>query len=108
MSLISSAHAADVAAAAAPHQNGFGSFIFIIGFFIIFYFMMVRPQMKRAKQHKNLMSNLNVDDEVVTNGGIAGKITDVQDDFITLKIAENTTIKVQKPAVSQTLPKGTL
>ena len=107
MSLISSAYAADTAAVT-HHQNGFGSFIFIIGFFVIFYFMMVRPQMKRAKQHKDLMSSLSVGDEIVTNGGVAGRITDVQEDFITLEIAENTTIKVQKPAVSQTLPKGTL
>ena len=107
MSLISSAIAAP-AAAGAPHQNGMGTFIFIIGFFVIFYFMMVRPQTKRAKEHKQLVNNLQQNDEVVTNGGIMGRVTEVTEDSVSLEIANNTTIKVQKFAVSQTLPKGTI
>jgi len=69
---------------------------------------MWRPQSKRAKEHKNLVSGLSKGDEVITNGGIAGKISKVSDDFIRVEIAEGVEIKIQKVAISTALPKGTL
>lgn len=85
-----------------------GQVIFFAGFILIFYLLIWRPQSKRAKEHKALMSGLNKGDEVVTSGGIAGKITKVTDDFIVVEIADNVEVKVQKVAVATALPKGTL
>ena len=85
-----------------------GQVIFFAGFILIFYFLIWRPQSKRAKEHKALMSGLNKGDEVVTSGGVAGKITKVTDDFIVVEVADNVEIKVQKVAVAAALPKGTL
>ena len=79
-----------------------------VGFGLIFYFLMWRPQSKRTKEHKNLVSGLSKGDEVITNGGIAGKISKVTDDFIRVEVAEGVEIKVQKIAISASLPKGTL
>ncbi len=90
-------------------QGGGGSFLFMmVFFFVIFYFFLIRPQMKQAKEHKQLVSNLTKGDEVVTNGGMLGKINQVGDNFIVLEIAGETEVKVQKQAVSAILPKGTL
>ena len=85
-----------------------GQIIFFAGFILIFYFLIWRPQSKRAKEHKNLMSGLNKGDEVVTSGGVAGRITKVTDDFIVLEVADNVEMKIQKVAVAAALPKGTL
>lgn len=85
-----------------------GQVIFFAGFILIFYFLIWRPQSKRAKEHKALMAGLNKGDEVVTSGGVAGKITKVSDDFIVVEIADNVEVKVQKVAVAAALPKGTL
>ncbi|OEY67367.1 preprotein translocase subunit YajC [Marinobacter sp. X15-166B] len=85
-----------------------GQVIFFAGFILIFYFLIWRPQSKRAKEHKALMSGLNKGDEVVTSGGIAGRITRVADDFILVEVADNVELKVQKVAVATALPKGTL
>ncbi|WP_092021788.1 preprotein translocase subunit YajC [Marinobacter zhejiangensis] len=94
---------------AAPGQMGaIGQIIFFAGFILIFYLLIWRPQSKRAKEHKALMSGLNKGDEIVTSGGVAGKITKVSDDFIVVEIADNVEIKVQKVAVATALPKGTL
>ena len=100
--LISSAYAQD----AAP-QSGLMGFLPLILIFVVFYFMLIRPQMKRAKEHSNLVAALSKGDEVVTNGGILGKITDVSDSFITLQLADNVSIKVQRNAVANVMPKGT-
>ena len=100
--LISSAYAQD----AAP-QSGLMGFLPLILIFVVFYFMLIRPQMKRAKEHRNLVAALSKGDEVVTNGGILGKITDVSDSFITLQLADNVSIKVQRNAVANVMPKGT-
>ncbi|KZZ73696.1 preprotein translocase subunit YajC, partial [Oleiphilus sp. HI0130] len=78
------------------------------GFILIFYFLMWRPQSKRAKEHKNLVSSLSKGDEVVSSGGIAGKITKVSEDFISVEVSEGVELKIQKVAVSSVLPKGTL
>jgi preprotein translocase subunit YajC len=72
------------------------------------YFTMIRPQTKRQKEHRQMVSSLAKGDEVVSNGGIAGRVDDVGDTFITVEIAPNVKIKLQKSAVQQVLPKGTL
>ena len=94
---------------AAPQGMGaMGQIIFFAGFILIFYFLIWRPQSKRTKEHKALMEGLNKGDEVVTSGGVAGKITKVADDFIVVEIADNVEVKIQKVAVAAALPKGTL
>jgi preprotein translocase subunit YajC len=100
---ISNAYAQDAAA-----QGGLMSFLPLIVIFAVFYFMLIRPQMKRAKEHKQLVSQLAKGDEVITNGGILGKITDVSDAFVTLELTENVKIKVQRQAVANVMPKGTI
>ena len=101
---ISNAYAAD-AAAAAP---GLTSFLPIIVIFVLFYFMLIRPQMKQAKEHRNMLDGLQKGDEVVTSGGVAGKVTNVGESFVAVEIAENTVVNVQKQSVQTVLPKGTL
>ncbi len=76
--------------------------------FVVFYFLLIRPQTKRAKEHREMVSKLQAGDEVVTNGGMLGRITEVGDNFMTLEIASNVSIKVQKTQVSQLMPKGTI
>ena len=100
---IASAYAQD----AAP-QGGFLSFLPLIVIFIVFYFLLIRPQMKRSKEHKALVAALAVGDEVVTNGGLLGKVSNVGDSFITLELADNVKIKLQKHAVASVMPKGTI
>lgn len=101
---ISSAWAQD----GATQQNPMSSVFFIVILFVVFYFMLIRPQQKRAKQHKTMIGTLNSGDEVVTNGGILGKITDVGEHFVTVEIADGTSIKLQRQAVATVLPKGTI
>ncbi|OMH28463.1 preprotein translocase subunit YajC [Motiliproteus sp. MSK22-1] len=86
----------------------FSSLIFLVGFALIFYFMMWRPQSKRAKEHKALIAGLGKGDEVVTSGGLLGKVTKVDEDYIVIKVSENTELKFQKGHVSAALPKGTI
>ena len=76
--------------------------------FGIFYFLLIRPQQKKAKEHKNMVEALNKGDEIVTSGGLVGKITDTDENFLTCKIADNVEVKVQRHAVSSVLPKGTV
>ena len=75
---------------------------------VLFYFMLIRPQMKRNKEHRELVGGLSKGDEIVSSGGLAGRVTDVGEVYLTLEIAEGTEVKVQKAAVAQVLPKGTL
>ena len=98
------------AAQAATAQQGspMSLLIMMVLFFAVFYFMAIRPQMKRAKEHRALLSALSKGDEVVTNGGIAGRIDDVGESFTTIEIAEGVKIKIQKNAISAVLPKGSL
>lgn len=104
---ISQAHAS---AAPAPQGGGASMLIMLLIFGLVFYFMIYRPQAKRVKEHKNLMSALSKGDEVLTQGGLVGKITKVSDekDFLVISIAEGTEVTVQKSAVSAVLPKGTM
>lgn len=75
--------------------------------FVVFYFLLIRPQTKRAKEHKEMVAKLQSGDEVVTNGGLLGRITEVGDNFVSLEVADKVTIKVQKFQVAQLMPKGT-
>ena len=104
--LISNAYA-QTAAAAGP-MDSIMQFLPIILMFAVLYFLMVRPQMKKAKDHKALLEALSKGDEVVTQGGLAGRITKVGDDFISIAIADNVEIQMQKGAITLVLPKGTL
>lgn len=101
---ITEAMAAEAPAAGA---GGFDILI-IVAFALVFYFIVWRPQSKRTKEHRELIASLNKGDEVITNGGIVGKITKVQDDFLLLEVAEKVELRVQKGAISAVLPKGTL
>ncbi len=99
----------DALAQAGPTGSSmFGSIIPFVAIIGIFYFMIIRPQMKRAKDHKNLISELAKGDEVVTNGGLFGKITQVADAFLGLELADGVEVKLQKQAVASVLPKGTI
>ncbi len=96
------------AEAGAPADAGLINMLFLGGFVLIFYFLLWRPQSKRRKEHQALMSGLSKGDEVVTAGGMVGQITKVEEDFVKLQVANNMELRVQKSAVSATLPKGTL
>lgn len=94
---------------AAPATGGSLSFLIMMGlFFVIFYFMLIRPQSKRAKEHRTMLQALASGDEVVTTGGILGRVTEVGDNFITLEVADGVRLKVQKAQVGALMPKGTL
>jgi preprotein translocase subunit YajC len=77
-------------------------------FVVIFYFLLIRPQQKKAKEHQALVSKLSTGDEVVTTGGILGKVTEVGDSFVTIEVADGVRLKVQKFQVGSLMPKGTL
>lgn len=98
------------AQAAAPDAaaNPLISFLPLIILFGIFYFMLIRPQMKRAKEQRAMVAALARGDEVLTNGGVLGRIEEIADQYVTLEIAPNVSIKLQKQAISAVLPKGTL
>ncbi len=95
-------------AAAAPPEGGLLGMLPLILILVLFYFMLIRPQSKRAKEQKNMIEALGKGDEVITNGGLLGKITNVGDDFFTVQIAEEISVKVQKRSVSTLVPKGTI
>ena len=103
-------HFETVAHAAESGGRGFAGFdiLLLVGFVAIFYFLLWRPQAKRRKEHQALMTSLAKGDEVVTAGGILGQVTNVEDDFVMVRVARNLELRVQKSAVSSTLPKGTL
>jgi preprotein translocase subunit YajC len=99
----------DAWAQAAPGGGGQFQFALLMAAFIaLFYFMLIRPQQRRAKEHQTLVSKLATGDEVVTSGGLLGRITDVGDTFVTLEVADGVRVKVQKVQVTQLMPKGTL
>ena len=102
--LISSAWAAE----APPPGAGLGPLLMLGLFFIVFYFLLIRPQQKRAKEHASMVSSLSVGDEIVTSGGLLGKLTRVSDDFVTVEVADGVAVKVQRNTIARTLPKGTV
>ncbi len=95
-------------AASTPAATDLMSFLPLIVIFVLFFFMIIRPQMKQAKEQRNMIAALQKGDEVVTSGGIIGKVTKVTDAFVTVEIATNTEITVQKQAIQSALPKGTI
>lgn len=95
-------------AAAGVQGDPTTGFIFMIGLVVLFYFMLIRPQQKRAKEHKKLISELAKGDEVITNGGLIGKITKVGEQYLTLEITDNVEVKLQNNAIATVLPKGSL
>ena len=103
--LISNAYAQ---AAGGDPSGGLMGLLPLILMFVVLWFLMIRPQMKRAKEHKAMVEALAKGDEVVTGGGIAGRVTDVGDSFVQIEVAPNTVVAVQKQAVATVLPKGTL
>jgi preprotein translocase subunit YajC len=82
--------------------------LIMVLFVVVFYFLLIRPQQKKAKEHQALVSKLAAGDEVVTNGGLLGRVTDVGDTFITLEVADGVRLKVQRFQIAQLMPKGTL
>lgn len=108
--LLATLFSASAFAEGAPAAAGGGieQLIFLGGFVLIFYFLLWRPQSKRAKEHKALLGGLEKGSEVVTSGGIVGKITKVTDEFTVIKVADNVEFPVQKQAIAAALPKGTI
>ena len=96
------------APALAGGDSGLIGFLPIVLMFALLYFLMIRPQMKRAKEHKQMLDALQKGDEVVTAGGVVGKITRLNDAYVAVEIAPNTEVSVQKVAVQTLLPKGTV
>ncbi|CAM8367448.1 YajC Preprotein translocase subunit YajC [Candidatus Methylopumilus planktonicus] len=84
------------------------SFLPFIIIFVLFYFMLIRPQMKQAKAHKLMIDSLKKDDEIVTNGGLLGKVVKIKDQYVTIEIAASTQIHIQKQSVITLLAKGTI
>jgi preprotein translocase subunit YajC len=99
---------AQAAPAGAPPGGGLSMLVMMGLFVVIFYFLLIRPQQKKQKEHQAMLGKLAAGDEVVTSGGIVGKITEISDNFITVEIAEGVRIKVQRFHVTSLVPKGTL
>jgi preprotein translocase subunit YajC len=98
------------AMAAAPQGQGdpLMSFLPLILIFVVFYFLLIRPQSKKAKEHREMTAALAKGDEVVTSGGLLGRITRVGENFVELEVSEGMTVKVQRPAIANLMPKGTI
>jgi preprotein translocase subunit YajC len=88
--------------------SSLGQFLPIILMFVALYFLMIRPQMKRQKEHKAMMESVTKGDEVVTSGGVLGKITKVSDVYVSIEVQDGTELIVQKSAITTLLPKGTI
>ena len=101
---ISDAHAQGAPAAG----GGYEMILMLVLMFAIFYFLLIRPQQKKAKEHKSMVEGLTKGDEIVTNGGLLAKIADVDENFLTCKVSANVEVKVQRYAVTSVLPKGTI
>lgn len=98
-----------MAAAPTPSQGSpISSLFMLVILFVFMYFFLIRPQTKRAKQHRELVAALSKGDEIVTNGGVLGRITGLGDQFVTVEIASGVEVKVQRNAIASVLPKGTI
>ena len=89
-------------------MDGLASFLPFIIIFVLFYFMLIRPQMKQAKEHKALLDALKAGDEIISNSGILGKITKLNNQFATIEVSANVEVKIQKQTIQTLLPKGTI
>ena len=106
---ISSAYAqAAPAAAGGDMQSSFMSLLPLVLMFVVLYFVMIRPQMKRQKEHRAMLEKIAIGDEVITNGGIAGVVRELGEHFVGVEVADNVRLRVQKGAIANVLPKGTL
>lgn len=97
-----------MAAPAGGAASGTSTIIMMLLFGVVFYFLLIRPQSKRAKEHKNMLEAIQKGDEVVTSGGILGKVSKITDNFVVLTVAQGVEMKFQKHSVTATLPKGTI
>ena len=99
----------DAMAAAAPtaQQPGMEGLIFPVAILVFFYFLFLRPQAQRSKEKKQMLASLNKGAEVVTSGGILGKVADLDDNFVKLEISDDTFIQVQRQSIESMMPKGT-
>ena len=84
------------------------SFLPLILIFVVFYFLLIRPQNKRQKEHREMVSNLGVGDEVVTAGGVLGKVTEVSEQFLRVEVADGVELRVQRHTIGAVMPKGTI
>jgi len=107
MSFFISDAMAEGAAAAGSQDGGFLGMLPLLLIMVLFYFMLIRPQQKRAKEHKNMVGALSKGDELVTNGGLLGRVRNVGDSFLTLEIADGIEVKIQRQSVATLVPKGT-
>jgi preprotein translocase subunit YajC len=94
-------------AAAGAQDGGLLGLLPLVLIFVLFYFLLIRPQTKRAKEHKNMVEALAKGDEIVTNGGILGRINEVDESFLTVEIADGVVVKLQRQSVMTLVPKGT-
>lgn len=97
-----------VAQAPGPAGDGGMSIIFLIGMFVIMYFFLIRPQVKRQKEHKSLVEGLKKGDEIQTMGGLMGKVNELGDNFMKVEVADGVVVTVRKTAVEAVMPKGSL
>jgi preprotein translocase subunit YajC len=105
---IASAQAQEAGAAASPPGGDMFQILFLVGLFVLFYFIAIRPQRKRQKEHTLMVSQLSKGDEVVTSSGILGKVTGLDENYMVLNVANNVEMKFQRVHLHAILPKGTL
>ena len=96
------------AASGSQGASGLSTILILVVFFAVFYFLMIRPQQKKAKDHRNMISSVSKGDEIITSGGLLAVVTNVADDYLTVQLAEGVEVKLQKQAISLCLPKGTV
>ena len=94
--------------ASAPQGDPMFSWLLLLGMFVLFYFLLIRPQQKRAKEHKQMVDGIKTGDEVVTGGGVLGRVSGVTDQFASIEFADGVAVKVQRHSIIAVLPKGTL
>ena len=92
----------------AQPQGDFVGIFMLVGMMVLFYFMLIRPQMKRGKEHRDMLGKLAKGDECITSGGLAGVVREIGENYLTVEISENVPVKMQKSAVTSVLPKGSL
>ena len=88
--------------------GGYSALLFPIALVVVFYFLLIRPQQKKQKEHRQMVEALATGDEVITGGGVLGKVTELGEQFLTVEIADGVSVKVQRHTVSTVLPKGTI
>ncbi len=108
MSFFISDAMAEAAPAVAQAQDPIAALLPFVILFVVFYFLLIRPQSKRAKEHKAMVEAVGKGDEVITQGGLYGKVTEVSEEYLQVQLADNVEVKVQRGAITSLLPKGTI